>query len=28
LGNQQVERGEITPIADVASRLRSKATIP
>jgi prevent-host-death family protein len=28
LGNQQVERGEITPIADVASRLRSEATIP
>jgi prevent-host-death family protein len=28
LGNQQVERGEITPIVDVASRLRSKATIP
>jgi prevent-host-death family protein len=28
LGNQQVERGEITPIAEVASRLRSKATIP
>src|SRR6202030_1266120 len=28
LGNQQVERGEVTPIAEVVSRLRSKATIP
>ena len=28
LGNQQVERGEITPVAEVANRLRSKATIP
>jgi prevent-host-death family protein len=28
LGSQQVERGEITPIEEVASRLRSKATIP
>jgi prevent-host-death family protein len=28
LGGQQVERGEITPIAEVARRLRSKATIP
>jgi hypothetical protein len=27
LGNQQVERGEITPISEVASRLRSEATI-
>jgi prevent-host-death family protein len=27
LGSQQVERGEITPIAEVASRLR-KANIP
>jgi prevent-host-death family protein len=27
-GNQQVERGEITPISEVVSRLRSKATIP
>jgi prevent-host-death family protein len=27
LGSQQVERGEITPIGKVASRLRSKATI-
>ena len=27
LGSQQVERGEITPIGAVASRLRSKATI-
>jgi prevent-host-death family protein len=26
LGSQQVERGEITPIAEVASRLRSKVT--
>lgn len=25
LGNQQVERGEITPIGEVAGRLRSKA---
>ena len=28
LGNQQVESGEVTPIAEVANRLRSKATIP
>lgn len=28
LGSQQVERGEITPIGDVATRLRSKAAIP
>ena len=28
LGNQQVERGEITPIGEVASRLRSKAAVP
>jgi prevent-host-death family protein len=28
LGSQQVERGEITAIAEVASRLRSKAMIP
>jgi toxin ParE1/3/4 len=28
LGSQQVERGEITPISEVASRLRSKATKP
>jgi prevent-host-death family protein len=28
LGNLQVERGEITPIGAVASRLRSKATNP
>ena len=26
LGNQQVERGEITPIGEVASRLRAKTT--
>ena len=26
LGNQQVERGEITPIAEAAARLRVKAT--
>jgi prevent-host-death family protein len=26
LGNQQVERGEITSIAEAAARLRSKAT--
>jgi len=25
-GTQQVERGEVTPVADVARRLRSKAT--
>jgi PHD/YefM family antitoxin component YafN of YafNO toxin-antitoxin module len=25
LGNQQVERGEITPISEVAGRLRAKA---
>jgi prevent-host-death family protein len=28
LGGQQVERGEITPIGAVASRLRSKASTP
>jgi PHD/YefM family antitoxin component YafN of YafNO toxin-antitoxin module len=28
LGSRQVERGEITPISEVASRLRSKATTP
>jgi prevent-host-death family protein len=28
LGSQQVERGEITPISEVASRLRAKATSP
>jgi prevent-host-death family protein len=28
LGSQQVERGEITPITEVANRLRSKAAIP
>ena len=28
LGNQQVERGEITPIGEVANRLRSKASSP
>jgi len=28
LGSQQVERGEITPIGEVAGRLRSKATRP
>jgi prevent-host-death family protein len=28
LGNQQVERGEITSIAEVASRLRCKTAIP
>ena len=28
LGSLQVERGEITPIGEVASRLRSKATKP
>jgi prevent-host-death family protein len=28
LGSQQVERGEITPIGEVANRLRSKATSP
>ena len=28
LGSQQVERGEITPISDVAGRLRAKATSP
>jgi len=28
LGSQQVERGEITPIAEVAGRLRSKAIKP
>ena len=28
LGSQQVERGEITPIGEVAGRLRSKATSP
>jgi prevent-host-death family protein len=26
LGSQQVERGEITPVSEVAKRLRSKAT--
>jgi len=26
LGSQQVERGEITPISEVAGRLRAKAT--
>ena len=26
LGSQQVERGELTPLSDVAKRLRSKAT--
>jgi prevent-host-death family protein len=28
LGSQQVERGEITPIGEVASRLRAKASSP
>lgn len=28
LGTQQVERGEITPVAEVASRLRSRTTSP
>jgi prevent-host-death family protein len=28
LGNQQVERGETTPIAEVVSRLRAKGTHP
>jgi prevent-host-death family protein len=28
LGSQQVERGEITPIGEVLSRLRSKVTTP
>ena len=28
LGSQQVERGEITPISEVAGRLRAKATDP
>jgi prevent-host-death family protein len=28
LGSQQVERGEITPIGEVADRLRAKATSP
>jgi prevent-host-death family protein len=28
LGSQQVERGEITPIGEVAGRLRAKATSP
>jgi prevent-host-death family protein len=28
LGTQQVDRGEITPIGEVAARLRSKATSP
>jgi prevent-host-death family protein len=28
LGSQQVERGEITPIGEVAGRLRAKATDP
>lgn len=26
LGSQQVERGEVTPVSEVAERLRSKAT--
>jgi prevent-host-death family protein len=26
LGNQQLDKGEVTPIGDVVSRLRSKAT--
>jgi len=26
LGSQQVERGELTPVSEVAKRLRSKAT--
>ena len=26
LGSQQVERGEVTPLGEVASRLRTKAT--
>ena len=26
LGSQQVERGEVTPVREVAKRLRSKAT--
>jgi prevent-host-death family protein len=26
LGNKQVERGEVTPVSEVAKRLRSKAT--
>ena len=26
LGTQQVERGEVTPVSEVAKRLRSKAT--
>ena len=28
LGSQQIERGEITPIGEVAIRLRAKATNP
>jgi hypothetical protein len=28
LGSQQVERGEITPISEVAGHLRAKATGP
>jgi prevent-host-death family protein len=28
LGTRQVERGEITPVAKVASRLRSRTTSP
>jgi prevent-host-death family protein len=28
LGNRQVERGETTPIAEAAGRLRAKATSP
>jgi prevent-host-death family protein len=28
LGSQQVERGEVTPIGEVAGRLRSKVTSP
>jgi len=26
LGSQQVERGDVTPVSEVAKRLRSKAT--
>ena len=28
LGSQQIERGEITPVSEVAGRLRAKATSP
>jgi hypothetical protein len=28
LGNQQVERGEIAPLSEVAARLRAKTTAP